>query len=94
MSEITVEKLKEEFDAHMQKHKDFELKNKETMLEINVQQKANTEAIGRLTLSTLGLVEAWTAANALSKFIKWVASFAVVGAGIAWFSDLFKLFDK
>ena len=93
MMEPAAEKLKMEFDAHIQMHKDFELKNSRAMLEINMQQKRNTEDIGRLTTSTLGLVETWTAANALSKFIKWVASFAVVGAGVAWVSDFFKLFD-
>ena len=86
MSETTVAELKKEFDSHLKKHKDCELKNKEIMLEINQQQKLNTEAIAELTTSTQGLVDAWTAANTLSKFMKWLASFAIVATGLAWFS--------
>lgn len=43
------------------------------------------EAINKLTESTQGIVEAWTAANSFQRFIKWVSSFAVVGAVITWF---------
>ena len=59
-------------------------------------QQANTEAIGKLTESTAGLVNTWTAAqgvikvgNTMGKFAKWLTSIAVLGAAFAWLLDKF-----
>ena len=45
-------------------------------------QEKNTENIRDLTIATKGLVDAWTAANAFHKLLKWLSSFAVLGAAI------------
>jgi len=42
------------------------------------------KSLGELTDATHGLVSAWTTANNLQKFIKWVMSFAVLGMCIRW----------
>lgn len=44
----------------------------------------NIEAIAKLTESTQGLVDAWTTASNLQKFVKWISGLAVVGTTIAW----------
>ncbi len=57
-------------------------------------QEGNTASINKLLdtmerqiVSTEGLVEAWRAASALHRFIKWAAPFvAMIVAAIAWFS--------
>jgi len=50
-------------------------------------QEANTRNVKELTEATKGIVEAWTVANGLAKFIKWVSSFTVIGACIVWLKD-------
>lgn len=54
-------------------------------------QEQNTEAIGALTRSTQGLVEAWQAADgaikvgsAVGRFVKWASGLAVVGVAVTW----------
>ena len=52
-----------------------------------VAQTLNTEAINRLSASTQGMVEAWTTANGVAKFVKWVSGLVVGGlALLAYFS--------
>ena len=49
----------------------------------------NAAAIANLTASTQGLVDGWQAAQAFQRFIKWISSFAIVVAGLAWLSTKF-----
>lgn len=57
-------------------------------------QEVNSANIAELTKATKGVVEAWTVANGLSKFVKWLSSFAVVtavvGGLIIWLKDFIK----
>lgn len=45
-------------------------------------QEANTANIAALAEATKGLVIAWDSVIAFQKFIKWVASFAFLGASL------------
>jgi hypothetical protein len=40
-------------------------------------QALNTEAINRLSESTEGLVEVWSTANGVAKFIKWASGLVI-----------------
>tara|TARA_R110000772_G_scaffold68760_1_gene152348 strand:+ start:3327 stop:3590 length:264 start_codon:yes stop_codon:yes gene_type:complete len=53
-------------------------------------QELNATNIAQLTEATNGVVEAWTVANGLSKFLKWLSSFAIIGASIIWLKDFIK----
>tara|TARA_R110002153_G_scaffold150049_2_gene301633 strand:+ start:2490 stop:2771 length:282 start_codon:yes stop_codon:yes gene_type:complete len=53
-------------------------------------QELNATNIADLTKATQGVVEAWTVANGLSKFLKWLSSFAIIGASIIWLKDFIK----
>tara|TARA_R110002167_G_scaffold366375_1_gene595568 strand:+ start:29585 stop:29809 length:225 start_codon:yes stop_codon:yes gene_type:complete len=53
-------------------------------------QELNATNIAELTIATQGVVEAWTVANGLSKFLKWLSSFAIIGASIVWLKDFIK----
>lgn len=48
-------------------------------------------AIEKTNESVQGVVEAWIVANALQRFVKWVSTFAILGAGILWFTTKFKI---
>lgn len=54
-------------------------------------QEMNASNIAHLTEATNGVVEAWTVANGLSKFLKWLSSFAILGGIIAWLNGFIKL---
>jgi len=54
-------------------------------------QEQNTANIESLTKATQGLVDAWTAANLLSRFVKWLGSFAVVGTLLVWLNSKFNI---
>jgi hypothetical protein len=86
MAVLTLEKLKEDFDAFVEERHAYELRHQRVTDEIQSQQKINTVAIADLTLSTQGLVDAWSAANTFQKFVKWISGFTIVAAAIAWLS--------
>tara|TARA_R110000803_G_scaffold210114_1_gene281090 strand:+ start:2769 stop:3029 length:261 start_codon:yes stop_codon:yes gene_type:complete len=54
-------------------------------------QELNAANIADLTKATNGVVEAWTVANGLSKFLKWLSSFAIIGGIWAWLNGFIKL---
>lgn len=54
-------------------------------------QELNASNIAELTEATKGVVEAWTVANGLSKFLKWLSSFAIIGGIVAWLNGFIKL---
>lgn len=84
----------ENFDAHCaneEKRWDHLISAQEHNSECIKELTRSTQA---LTNSTEGVVSAWNAANgtvktmsALSKFIKWLSSFAVIGVFVTWFID-------
>lgn len=53
-------------------------------------QELNATNIANLTEATQGVVDAWVVANGLSKFLKWLSSFAIIGASIIWLKDFIK----
>ena len=53
-------------------------------------QELNATNIASLTKATNGVVEAWTVANGLSKFLKWLSSLALIGGALIWLSNFIK----
>ena len=53
---------------HFAQHEEEEIMRHHTYIET---QQANTLAINKLVKSTEGLIEAWTTANSLARFVKW-----------------------
>jgi len=60
-------------------------------------QQQNTEGLKELTRavtvleeSTRGIIEVYTTANSIQRFLKWASSFAIIGGGALWLSN--KLF--
>ena len=49
-----------------------------------VAQRANVEAIHKLTCATEGLVSAWTTADNLQRFFKWVSAFGIAVGAVVW----------
>lgn len=45
------------------------------------------EAIAELTKATSGMVDVWSTAHSLQKFIKWLSGFAVIGAVMLWLAE-------
>ena len=61
----------------------------ETHRRYNELYEKNMEAIAKLTESTQGVVDAWSTANNLHKFIKWLSGLAVVGTAFTWLAKTF-----
>jgi hypothetical protein len=82
--ESQLEKLGDRMDNHLEQYrvdcKDFT----ERQVRIQLAHEQNMEAIKALTEATSAVVNAWTVAAGLQKFVKWISSFAVVGAAIMW----------
>lgn len=81
--------LRRELDSHKEafiKHVNEDQLRWDRLL---VAQEANTKSIEALTHATQGLVDAWSAASAFQRFIKWLSGFALLGAGITWFVSKF-----
>jgi hypothetical protein len=82
--ETELQKLGDRMDTHLEQYrvdcKDFT----ERQIKIQLAHEQNMEAIKALTEATSAVVNAWTVAAGLQKFIKWISSFAVVGAAIMW----------
>ena len=73
MIEDTAEKL----DAHL-------IEYTQHRAEYLERQQHNMEAIDKLTKATQGLVDAWTVANNIQRFFKWLSGFAFLGIVISW----------
>jgi hypothetical protein len=82
--ESQLRRLGDKVDTHLEQYradcKDFT----ERQIKIQLAHEQNMEAIKALTIATSNVVNAWTVASGLQKFIKWISSFAVVGAAIMW----------
>lgn len=82
---------------HLQKYDTHRLGETARWNQILTTQEQNTAAIKGLITSTEDLLGAWRAATgvvkmgaAISKFVKWVGSFAVLGVMGAWLLDMFE----
>lgn len=54
-------------------------------------QESNLRAIEALTKATAGLVNAWTVANGVNRFVVWLSKFAVLGTACIWVARKFIL---
>lgn len=64
------------------------------LTEMNQQTaQQNAENIAELTRATQGVIETWNTANSLGKFFKWLGSFAVLAAALAWVKDHWSSFS-
>lgn len=79
--EVDIYVTKCEFDMH-------KIEIEELHKRHNEMYEKNMEAIAKLTESTQGVVDAWTTANNLHKFTKWLSGFAIVGIVITWLIDI------
>lgn len=52
-------------------------------------QGGNIEAIALLTKSTQNVVDAWVFVNTFGRFVKWIASFTVLGVAAKWLAATF-----
>lgn len=85
LAAITARKL----ESHL---KDYEAYKAETALKlamIDLAHKHQMEEIHALTKATQGVVDAWSTANNLHRFIKWASGFAVVIIAIQWLNTKF-----
>jgi hypothetical protein len=87
--------LQSTLQEHLQKYDLNKLEESARWNHILVAQEQNTDSIKNLITSTEDLLGAWRAANgavkvgaAISKFVKWVGSFAVLAAIGAWIIDV------
>ncbi len=82
--------LNRRFEDHLEEYRSFTAETRAIHSSLERLQLRNTEAIAHLTESTQGVVNAWTFANNLHKFIKWLVAFAAsVFALMAWLHDMF-----
>lgn len=77
-------KLRDRVERHLDWHRDDALEYKERQLRQDIAHENNLKAIAELTTATKGLVDAWTTASNVQKFVKWLATFAVLGTALAW----------
>ena len=79
--------LEVELAAHKE---DYE---KQRTIEDERHSKTMTEIAG-IVEATAGIVDAWTTANSVQRFIKWLGGFGVLAAAIAWWSGLIDKFIR
>lgn len=83
--EELVKQVAEHLDEYTQHKKDYLARQ----LHQDELQLANLKAINDLTKSTQGLVDAWTAANNLQRFVVWASKFAILAGAAAYLSTKF-----
>jgi hypothetical protein len=86
--------LQTTLQEHLKKYEVSRLEETARWNHVLTSQEHNTDSIKELISSTEDLLSAWEAANGvvkvgvtISKFVKWVGSFAVLVAIFAWFTD-------
>lgn len=77
-------KLRERVEHHLDWHRDDAVEYKERQRRHDMMQEHNLKAIADLTTATKGLVDAWTTASNVQKFVKWIATFALLGTAATW----------
>lgn len=82
--------LKDEFENHVKEYNLYRSEEEDKHRQQLEMHTKNMEAIAALTKSTQDVVDDWVFANNFSKFIKWVSTFAVLGAVIKWVAETFK----
>lgn len=89
--EQSVEGLALRLDNHIS---DYKLHKTEVAMQLQAQTDtinkntaavtSLTEALSKLTTATTGVVEAYTTANNVQRFVKWLAAFGVLAAAMGW----------
>tara|TARA_R110000803_G_scaffold16073_5_gene44197 strand:+ start:3154 stop:3441 length:288 start_codon:yes stop_codon:yes gene_type:complete len=83
--------LSDRLECHIKECNTRELDVDDRLDKLIQAQELNATNIAKLTEATNGVVEAWTVANGLSKFLKWLSSFAIIGGIAAWLNGFIKL---
>lgn len=79
-----IKKLRNEFEAHVSEYRQWATEFSTRQEQLQAAHEQNMQAISALTKATDSVVNAWVVANGVQRFIKWLSSFAIVGAGILW----------
>lgn len=79
-----IKRLRARFERHMDEHRSDEHDYIERQLRHDLAQKANTEAIARLTTAVQPLVDGVTAVVVAQKVVKWLTTFAFIGVCVDW----------
>lgn len=85
----TTEELAEQLAKHLSEYAEHRLEYLERQLHQDQMQASNLKAISDLTTATKGLVDAWTVANNLQRFVVWVSKFAILAGVFTYFSGKF-----
>lgn len=85
LTETEVSILRKRFERHLDCYRVDSAECMERQLRQEIAHEEAMKGICDLTTATKGLVDAWTAASALQKFIKWLSGFAFLGIVISWF---------
>lgn len=94
-SEDTLEQIVDALSMRVDNHlTEYDLHRAEILAQLNTQTQtltqntvaitALTEALSELTAATTGVVEAYTTANNVQRFVKWLAAFGLLAAVSAW----------
>lgn len=89
--EQSLEALASRLDTHIN---EYELHKNEVTLQLQIQTNSLlqntaavtqlTESIAKLTEATAGVVEAYTTANNVQRFVKWLAAFGILAGVVTW----------
>jgi hypothetical protein len=86
---LTNKQLTEKLSAHLS---DYEIHKRDYLARQQRQDEAhenNLKAIQALTVATQGLVDAWTVANGIQRFVVWLSKFAVLTTVAIYLSNRF-----
>lgn len=90
---LDIIKLRREFEEHVtmaaDRHEEMLKLNEQTVLICKTSNEECLKSIQELTIATKGVVDGWTVLNGFHRFVKWLSSFAVLGAIGAWVVDKF-----
>lgn len=98
-SEDTLEQIVDALSLRVDNHlTEYDLHRAEILAQLNTQTQtltqntvaitALTEALSKLTTATTGVVEAYTTANNVQRFVKWLAAFGVLAAAMGWLTKV------
>ncbi len=87
--EEEVNKLKRRFNDHIETYREHRTLDAEynTMQDRRIQE--TSESVSQLVESTQGLVDTWSTARNIQRFVKWISGFAVIVIFITWLSNKF-----
>jgi hypothetical protein len=94
--EVEILVLKRKVNDHIDDYREFvrstvgkDIEQDRRLLASDVRHEQNLEAIEKLTAATAGIVEAWSTAAGVRRFVKWLSGFAILGVVLSWLIDKF-----